>query len=155
VVYPFPDATQYTAEQERAMNMASVQPWEIVAQNSTSGWQATFETIKPEVQAQMMGDNSAAIGRKAEEDTWYESVRKGLSNFVTGNPTEEQKAANNAAVDAEYQKGETNIVGKAVGGAIVNSVSDAWQKWGNETLVRVGVAVLALLVIYLALRKMV
>lgn len=155
MVYPFPDATQYTAEQENAMNMASVQPWEIAAQNSTSGWKASFETIKPEVQAQMQGDVSGAVAAKAEKDTWYESVRKSLGNFVTGNPTEEQKAANNAAVDKEFQAGETNIVGKAVGGAIVNSVSDAWQKWGNETLVRVGVAMLALLVIYLALRKMV
>jgi hypothetical protein len=49
----------------------------------------------------------------------------------------------------ETSEAETKAVAK------IGSVSDMWQAWGNEAIARVVLAVLALIVIYLALRKMV
>jgi hypothetical protein len=57
----------------------------------------------------------------------------------------------------------TGIVKSALGAetsaaenkGVAKTISGVWQAWGNETIARVILAVLAIVVIYLALRKMV
>jgi hypothetical protein len=181
MVYPLPDAVQYTAAQENAMNMASVQPWEI-ANTSSSGkdqsslsnapgysWAASLENIQPSVQAQMMGDNSAQVsqaqvgqylaqnlgqyqpGVDIVADVLAAGGSVGGQNYM-GTSTKEALSSPSAAANAVVTGAKT--LAGSVSGVVSGAAAD-WLPVINETVTRVVLAVLALLVIFLALRKMV
>lgn len=114
-------------------------------------------------------EEQAAVA-KVESPSWYNYFSDKITSF--GNTVGFTTDPNNPAmkdstlstpqvtqmgkdIAAAVTGGEVSESGKAIVSDPIGAVSASWQKWGNETLIRVALAALALLVIYLALRKMV
>jgi hypothetical protein len=113
----------------------------LMTQATQNSWAAQFETIQPGVQAQMQGDMS-------QSPSWFNTL-------VGGFTTSKETAQNSGAVNSADLIDNT---AKAVKEGVSSATGFDWNTltgFANETLVRVALAALALMVIFLALRKMV
>lgn len=104
-----------------------------------------------------------------ESNNWYNYFSNKITSVgqSVGLTTDANKAATEGGAASTpgvtgFVKGlfgaDTNAAEKTaekVSGDPIGAVSASWQKFGNETIVRVVLAALALMIVYLALRKMV